>query len=139
WLAWTIGAFATAVAIALAATAVEHLRQTPTPAEVIRYQIPSPENFGAAPAALSPNGRMLAFWAWSDGVPRLWVRSMDSLESHVLSGAESFDTNPFFWSSDSRFIVYSGSESLRKIEATGGPSTTLSDVPGWVIGGSWRD
>jgi serine/threonine protein kinase len=140
WFTWSVAAIATAVAIALAPAAIVHLQEKPAAAgEVIRYQIPSPESFGAAPAALSPNGRMLAFWAWSDGVPRLWVRSMDSLESHVLSGAESFDTSPFFWSSNSRFIVYSGSESLRKIEATGGPSTPLCDVPGWIIGGSWRD
>ncbi len=34
--------------------------------------------------ALSPDGRQLAFAAsGSDGVVRLWIRSLDSLEAHL--------------------------------------------------------
>src|SRR5439155_14610 len=40
---------------------------------------------------------------------------------------------------DSRFIVFSTSDHrLKKVDVTGGPSTTLCDVDDSVVGGSWK-
>jgi Tol biopolymer transport system component len=61
----------------------------------------------ASAFAVSPNGRHLAFSAaGSDGVVRLWVRALDSLEARPLLGTESKHIAPFFWSPDSRFIAW---------------------------------
>ncbi len=44
---------------------------------------------------------------------------------------------PFFWSSDSRFIAFLSSDhKLKKVNASGGPAQTLCDASG-LISGSW--
>jgi Tol biopolymer transport system component len=95
--------------------------------------------------AVSPDGRHLAFVATgSDGVARLRIRNLDSLEVRVLS--DSYPTSmsfrgvvgPFFWSPDSRFIGFQSGGKLAKIEISGGPAQALCDVLGTVLGGSWN-
>ena len=62
--------------------------------------------------ALSPDGRKLAFSAIGpDGIPRVWVRFMDSLDVRELPGSDTtLNPAPFFWSPDSRFVAYSAPE-----------------------------
>jgi eukaryotic-like serine/threonine-protein kinase len=85
--------------------------------------------------AISPDGRRLAYVALdADGKTRMWVRSLDSLEAHLLAGTEGA-TFPF-WSADSRFIAFFASEKLKKIEASGGPPLTLCNVASGR-GGTW--
>ena len=64
--------------------------------------------------AVSPDGRKLAFIATMAGLPRLWVRSMDSVEPRSLAGTEGASGTPF-WSPDSRFIVFYAQGKLQKI------------------------
>lgn len=132
--------FAVALGIALWAP-----WRTPPPApEPVRLQISLPENVNAAGKnlALSPDGRKLAFAASGpDGVPRVWVRDMDSLEVRALPGSDTTpNPPPFFWSPDSRFIVYSAPEAkLKKVDLTGSLPQTLCDTVGLnAVGGSWN-
>jgi eukaryotic-like serine/threonine-protein kinase len=141
-LPWAVAA---AFAIALAALAWVYLRLANAPAraaEPVRFQVPLPEktslaNFGLF--ALSPDGRQLAFSAaGSDGIPRLWVRALDSLEARPVSGSESAGDGLFFWSPDSQFIALAAGGKLKKIAISGGPAETICDISGIVVGGSWN-
>jgi eukaryotic-like serine/threonine-protein kinase len=119
-----------------------HFREKPpAPAELMRLEIPLPENTTGDPSvfALSPDGRQLAFAATgSDGVQRLWVRPLDSLEARPLPGSESPGIPPFFWSADSRFIAFDGGGKLEKIDISGGPPQTLCTIAKHAVGGTWN-
>jgi eukaryotic-like serine/threonine-protein kinase len=108
------------------------------PGELMRLEIPAPQEPSDTVFALSPNGRELAFTAPdSSGVLRLWVRPLNSLDAHELMGSKVSGTNPpFFWSRDSRYLVFDGGGKLEKIDTSGGPAQVLCDVPGIVVGGS---
>jgi eukaryotic-like serine/threonine-protein kinase len=138
--------WATTIALAVVAAtfawAYHRAAHPPVPiANAMRFQIP----ITSAPApgggwfAISPDGRQLAFAATdADGVSRLWVRPLDSLEAHPLSGSESPIFPPFFWSPDSRYIAYNAGGKLNKVEVSSGTAETLCDAPEYVIGGSWN-
>ena len=119
----------------------------PAFAEPMRFQIALPNKTTLAwwgKFALSPDGQRLAIAAvGSDGVPRLWIRSIDSLESRLLPGTESDLITPFFWSPDSRFVAFSIGGKLKKIDVSSGTLQTICDLSGlamseFAIGGSWN-
>ena len=139
-LAWTF-------LIALAATLVFLLsfqHRTPSSPASVRFLVFPPDNSyinAAANAAVSPDGRHLAFVAPdATGRDLLWVRSFDSLTARSLAGTESA-AYPF-WSPDGRWIAFFTSRSyanrsfLKKIDVTGGPPITIaSAIAG--NGGTW--
>ena len=97
-----------------------------------------PGNFG-----LSPDGRHLAFVGLgSDGIARLWIRAMDSLEVRPLPGSETVGpaTPPPFWSPDGRFVAFDAGGKLKKLDVSGGLPQTLCDLPpgSVAVGGSWN-
>jgi hypothetical protein len=116
-------------------------RTAPEPAKPVRFQL-APENVTITSSfrfALSPDGTKLAYQAsGSDGVIRLWVRFLDSLEARPLPATDVVANVPFFWSYDSRFVVFASPGSLKKIETAGGPPQTLCAVTGIPVGGSWN-
>jgi len=122
---------AAALAIGLAALAFVHFREKPSAPEApVRFQVQAPEN--APPTALltlSPDGRKLALIAGG----RLWVHFLESGETRDLMATEGLP----FWSPDSRFLGYQSAGKIRKIEATGGPSQIVADLPGGWDGGAW--
>ena len=88
--------------------------------------------------AVSRDGRQLAFAAkGSDGVLRLMVRALSSLQARPLPGSESSVNDPFFWSPDSRFIAFDAEGKLKKIDVSGGEAQTLCDMGPDMEGGSW--
>ena len=125
------------VACAALLFAFEHRRKRPV-GEVVRFQIAAPEkttfeNY----VAPSPDGRRLAFTATgADGRPYLWVRSLDSLDTRLLSGTANA-SGPF-WSPDSRFIAFGDGNKLKKVDVTGGPPLTLCELPNTVGSGAWN-
>jgi Tol biopolymer transport system component len=138
---WAVAAiFALVAGIALWAP---WRRAQPAP-EPIRTQVHLPENVdsGGRNFTLSPDGRKLAFSAvGSDGIPRVWVRFMDSLDVRQLPGTETTQTPPpFFWSHDSRFVAYSAAGGkLKRVDLDGSPPQTLSDTIGPnAPGGAWN-
>jgi Tol biopolymer transport system component len=91
----------------------------------------------AASAAISPDGRRLAFAARdASGKTLLYVRPLDALAAQPIAGTE--DATLPFWSPDSRFIAYFAGSKLMKIDASGGPAQTLCVcIPGGNRGGAW--
>jgi serine/threonine protein kinase/Tol biopolymer transport system component len=143
WLAW--GAAAVFL-VALAALSLVHFRERPLVPVPVQFQIsPSGKLLRGDPFAVSPDGRHLAFAATGfDGIARLWIRDLDSLEVRVLSDSHPATVKysgivpPFFWSPDSHFIGFQVGGKLAKIEISGGPAQPLCDVQGFVVGGSWN-
>ena len=145
WPAWSVVALCLLAVLALAPIALMHLREKPlVPVLPVRFQIPMPEKVSLTPSgvfALSPDGRQLAFYGVGpDGVSRIWIRPIGSLEARPLLGTEGSTNSPFFWSSDSRSVAFGTSDpsSLKKIDISGGPAQTICSVPGTVSGGSWN-
>ena len=141
WL-WLSCAGAALFLVAFAALALMHFRETPPAADTVRFQIPLPADVSFtqnSTFALSPDGRTLAFSGFgSDGVTRIWVRSMDSLATRPLPGVEIGPGAHFFWSADSRDLAFQADGKLKKIDLSGGPAQIVCDAPGNVVGGSWN-
>ncbi len=145
WLAW--GAVAVFLA-AFAALSIIHFRERPLLSAPVQFQIsPSGSLLQGLAFAVSPDGRHLAFAATgSDGVARLWIRDLESLEIRALPNSYPANLHlfgsvvvpPFFWSPDSRFVGFQSGGKLAKIEISGGPAQILCDVQGTVVGGSWN-
>ena len=73
------------------------------------------------------------------GDAHIWVQGLDGAPAHALRDTDvSLNAPPFFWSPDSRFIVFSGFTNIRKVEVSTGVVQDLCDKPGPMIGGSWN-
>jgi len=135
-------AIASVLLVALVGVSAIHFREHPPDSpKPIRFQL-APANViigSSARPSFSPDGTKLAYYATgSDGVARLWIRSMDTLESRSLSATELNANVPIFWSYDSRFVLFPSAGRLKKIDISGGPAQPLCDVAAQVVGGSWN-
>ncbi len=87
--------------------------------------------------AIAPDGERLAFTAVDGGGQRqLWVRSLTAADERPLAGTEGA-AHPF-WSSDSQSIAYFSGGMLRRIAASGGTPTVVTDATG-ASAGAWND
>ena len=137
--AWALAVLFLVVAIALAAV----LLARPVPARpVLRSSIMPPEgarfhsggpHVGAI--TLSPDGRLLTFSAsGEDGIQRLWLRPLDSLEARPIPATEG-GSYPF-WSPEGRSLGFFADGQLKTIPAAGGQVVTVCDAPE-ARGGTW--
>jgi serine/threonine protein kinase len=141
-LPWVIAAI---FALVSAAAIIAALRPFAQHGRVVEFAIQPPdgavfhlEGLGPGPVALSPDGSRVAFSVRDeDGVIRLCVRNLDSLESKIFDGTEGAQYP--FWSPDSNEIGFFSrtSASLRVIPADGGPVRTLC-ISRNGKGGSWN-
>ncbi len=142
-LPWAVAA---ALAVALAALGWAYARIAGAPARpeaIVRFQIPRTETTPTgAIFAVSPDGHRLAF---SDpnagGPPKIWVREFDSLEAHSIATSEASQFFvSFFWSPDSRYVVYGNATGkLGRANVSTGETEDLCDVPDPpALGGSWN-
>jgi serine/threonine protein kinase len=114
------------------------LHPTPEAAKPVRFHVEPPPgvNIGSA-FSLSPDGTKLAYVGYgADQVPRIFLRSMESLESRALAGTEHTSWL-IIWSPDSRFIAFTEGGKLKKLDVAGGPPQTVCDVT-VEVGGSWN-
>jgi Tol biopolymer transport system component len=138
--AWLVGvAMAVVAALALAEA---YFRRAPAGVELMRFSIslPEKETTGGNTLSISPDGRLVAFIAMSEGKTRLWVRPRGSFAAQPLTGTE--DATQPFWSPDSRAIGFITAKhetpggTLKKIEVSGGPPQVVCDAS--TGGGTWN-
>jgi serine/threonine protein kinase len=103
----------------LAASSLTWRRDAPatTPRER-RVEINTPPTSDPVSLALSPDGEKLAFIAFSDGRPQLWVRMLDSGTAQPLRGTDGAAFP--FWSPDSRTIGFFAAEKIKRVEIEDG-------------------
>jgi Tol biopolymer transport system component len=129
----------TAVIVGLAAGyGAWQLRPLPVPA-ITRFALALPAdqrftNTGRQVVALSPDGSTLVYVANQ----RLYLRSMGSLEAHVISGSDlGAILNPVF-SPDGQSVAFYTSNSLKRLAIAGGAAVTICPAQN-VWGMSWDD
>ena len=136
---WGIASALVAVGLALGWT-IARLRQPPVVENrAVRLTVNPPvgTEFGVdTGAAISPDGRMLAFVTGSSGTTKLWVRPLNSLSARELPGTDGA-TFPF-WSPDSRSLGFFAVGKLKRIEIAGGLPTEICNV-GLGRGGTWNE
>jgi serine/threonine protein kinase len=136
-LAWSLAAIASLAALLLA---FFYVRNSRPEAQTTRFTISPPDNANFLALSnyggprISPDGRNLAFLATSGGVTQLWVRPLDSLKPHVLSGTEG--AYSAFWSPDGRNLGFFVPGKLKRVPLSGGPAVPVCDIAS-ARGGSW--
>ncbi len=125
-------------ALVAATLAFIHFREKPPVREVVRFEIPAPQDSTLNPTlVVSPDGRKLAFLATGpDNIRHLWIRPLDSLAARIVTDVGGGSIFPF-WSPDSSSLGFWTQGKLKKVEASGGPPQTLCDAPGTFGGGAW--
>jgi Tol biopolymer transport system component len=142
-LTWALAGLAALLAIGLAALSYAHFRATQPPADVVRFQMGLPDKVSFTQngiSAISPDGRKIAFAAYgADGMPRIWIRPLDSSTAAPLEDA-LIGQQPLFiiWSPDGRYIGFGQGRKFQKIDVTGGPVQSVSDITP-VIGAAWGE
>jgi serine/threonine-protein kinase len=119
WFAWTAGALALALVVALVLLG-RAMRPEDRPVARLDVQMPARSflNLGSRPAlALSRDGESLVFTATSAGVSRLYVRRRAEEEARPLIGTEGA-SNPTL-SPDGKWIAFFAGGKLKKVTPEG--------------------
>ena len=90
---------------------------------------------GAAPLALSPDGRRIAYVARRDGRAELYVRELDAFEPKPMTGTEGA-AHPFF-SPDGQWVAFFADGKLKRASVQGGAPIPICDAPVSGRGGAW--
>jgi Tol biopolymer transport system component len=108
---------------------------------IVRFEIRAPEHLRVGdlrthgPAVVSPDGRRLAFVAAADGgVPEIWLRPFDSIESTKVRGTEGASYP--FWSPSSDRLAFFADGMLKTVALDGGFPEVLGTAP-IGRGGTW--
>ena len=141
---WAASIAALMLAAGFAALAVIHFREKPAPAPdpvPFRIRLPDKVAFSVTGSfTLSPDGRRIAFSAIGPGGASVWIQEMDSGAARPLPDTRTGpDPPPFFWSPDSRYVVFSGATNkLRKADVENGSSQDICERQGPPVGGDWN-
>jgi Tol biopolymer transport system component len=126
--AWALATLALAAAAIVAWT-----MRTPPAARELRLEMDTPPTNDPS-LAISPDGLKIAFAAQSNGLPRLWVRALDSPEAQPVPGTERASSP--FWSPDGRSLGFFADARLKRVDLADGSVRTLAITPS-PLGGSW--
>jgi Tol biopolymer transport system component len=134
-LAWQVAAV---LAAGAGLVSCDRFRETPPETPLARTGINTPgkNRFNdATPPAVSPDGKQVVFAAISNqGKNQLWLRRLNSPAAQPLAGTEN-GYYPF-WSPDSKSIGFFIWSSLKRMDVSGSPVTTIAEAPG-PRGGTW--
>jgi serine/threonine protein kinase len=128
--------------IGSAPLAYRYLSQTKDRA-VMRFSFTMPDKVSYGVNSLAPfpsvshDGKSVAFVALQDGISRVWIRPIDSLEPRLLPGTEGALAEFPFWSADDRHLGFFTPGKLKKVDINGGPAQVVCDVAAG-FGGSWN-
>ena len=131
-LAWAVAG--ACLLLAVVAT-ILWLRQPAAETRTWRLPVnPPPGAEFRSGSAVSPDGRLLALVATTNGKASLWVRPLDSLSARELPGTEGASLP--FWSPDSKSLGFFAAGKLKRIDVAGGAPQVLCDVS-LPRGGTW--
>ncbi len=130
------------LAILIGAAAVWTLKPNASApqAELVQLSVTLPpgdelDSFPGPPAALSPDGRLLAYVSARPGSSaQLYLRAMDNPEPKLVTGSEGASL-PFF-SPSGQWVAFFAQGKLKKSPVTGGAVETVCDAARGT-GGSW--
>ena len=127
------GSLVAVIAVALPAIWLKGRTAAVAPGAEIRFEVAPPpgtlfpnsvENVNLA---ISPDGLTLAFIAiGTDGVSRLWIRTVAEIAPHPLSGSEG--ASSIIWSPNGRSLAFFGSGKLQRLELPDDSSVPICDV-----------
>src|SRR5438132_8100777 len=100
YVAWAMAALFLVTTLTVSFLYFRH--DAPAGPAPVRFQISAPGTATAEMFRLSPDGRSLAFVSSDNGVNRVWVRPLDSLDAKVLPGTDGA-TYPF-WAPDNQHL-----------------------------------
>ena len=132
-----------ALAIAPAVLVLWAPWRKPAPAQAVRFEVGPAEKMtfvdGGA-MAVSPDGRWMVFPAvGEDGLTHYWIRSLDGVEVRALPGTETaYIAPPAAWSFDSRWVIFTGPNKLKKVDIQGGTPQSIADFPSGLNGAGWN-
>ena len=126
------------LAAALLGVLAIHFSEAAPEAPVRRFSF---SQGGLSNAAISPDGRYVAFVAQADGVPSLWLRSLASETAVQIPGTEGARNWTGGWSPDSRSIVFATQDQLKRVSIEGVDAVRLCELPerggAGLLGASW--
>ncbi len=136
-------AAATVVALVAIGGAMWNMRgPAPVPtSEVTRTTVTLPAGYeldtgpGAAPMAISPDGRRVAYVAAGNGRTQLFIRSLDAFRAGVVPGTDGAQY-PFF-SPDGEWIAFFADGKLKRVSIRSGAPVAVCDAPTIGRGGTW--
>jgi len=135
----SIAGFAVASALALALYATWLKPEVESRRVSFQLTPPARADFQFSPtlggAVISPDGRSVAFVAITNGTPRLWIRTLDSLVSRELQDTDGAKLP--FWSPDNGAVGFFANGNLRRIDVAGGAAVLLAQAPD-PRGGTWN-
>ncbi len=135
---WIVAAVASVVLIAAVVPIALRLRESPTIAPTMRFEIQAPgPRFDSDSIAISPDGRQIAYVASIDGTPRIWLRPLDATTTRALPGTEN--AAGLFWAPDNRRLGFSADGKLKTVDVMGGGSQAIADSTVTVRGAWNRD
>jgi Tol biopolymer transport system component len=140
-LGWPIAAGV--ALLAAAALAFAHFTESAGPApSAVRFRLALPDRVTFANRGvmlLSPDGKHLLFPALGrDGERGLWMHSLDSLDSHPVTGIDAPQSLAAAWSPDSKsFIVVDAQNRLQRVDIDGSKVDTITTLKGDFAGAAW--
>jgi Tol biopolymer transport system component len=131
--------------LAFTSLAYVHVREAPLPPPgAVRLQIRLPANVkfeSSGDVIISPDGRHVAFAGLTNDGPRVVVQDFDGSPARVMPRtAIGPSAPPFFWSPDSRVVVYSDAgPKMSAVDIASGEVREICEKPGPIVGGAWND
>ncbi|MBK8304684.1 MAG: PD40 domain-containing protein [Chloracidobacterium sp.] len=107
---------------------VMYIRRPVPDERLVSFVVPPPEsgsNVGSA--AISPDGRTIAFNVVVDCKSHLYIRELGSFTERRLNGTD--EAQAAFWSPDSRSIAFTANDKLKKVDVGGGAVQVICDAP----------
>jgi len=109
--------------------------RTQPPLPEMRLEIVTPPTTDPVSLALSPDGQKIVFVASAGGIPRLWLRRLDSTSPRALAGTEHASLP--FWSHDSESIGFFADTRVKRIDLQSG-LIQIVDRAIVPAGGAWN-
>jgi Tol biopolymer transport system component len=132
---WPASAALAIVLVAAIVPTVLYFLRSPADAMEMRFEISAPAlGSRGLSIAVSPDGRLIAYIAASEGKMAIWIRPIGSLTARVLAGTENADQ--VFWSPDGRNLGFTADGKLKRVDVSGGSPTILGQS-GPIGGGAW--